>query len=139
MKYISRFFNGLQVALYRMSAGRIGGMMRGFKVLILTTTGRKSGQPHENPVGYFERDGGYMVVASNMGKDNHPAWFLNLKANPTVTIQVMDKVTQARAEIVSSEQRPALWKWMVEQSPLYGRYETTTTREIPLVMLYPIK
>jgi deazaflavin-dependent oxidoreductase (nitroreductase family) len=134
-----KLFNSLQVALYRLSAGRLGGAMRGFKVLILTTTGRKSGKPHDNPLGYFERDGGYMLVASNMGKDNHPAWYLNLKANPDVTIQVKDRVMQMRAQIVDSEQRPALWKWMVKQAPVYGGYETATKREIPLVMLYSTK
>jgi deazaflavin-dependent oxidoreductase (nitroreductase family) len=113
----------------------MGGNMGGFKTLILNTIGRKSGKVHSNPVGYFEREGGYLVIASNGGSANHPAWFHNLKANPAFTIQIMDKVLPVQAEIITGEERAELWKSVVKDNPAFTKYENSTTREIPLVLL----
>jgi deazaflavin-dependent oxidoreductase (nitroreductase family) len=136
MKIIFKLFMGLHVFLYRLSGGRFGNMIGGAKILILTTTGRKSGKPHTNPVSYFEREGGYLIVASNAGRSNHPAWYHNLKANPAVTIQIADKVMQAHAEIVQGEAaRASAWKQVVETAPSFRGYEKSTAREIPLVLL----
>jgi deazaflavin-dependent oxidoreductase (nitroreductase family) len=135
MKLFMKFFMGLHVFFYRLTGGRLGGTMNGFKVLILTTKGRKSGKLHTNAVGYLERDGGYIIVASNGGQATHPAWYHNLKAAPNITIQVMDKVMPVHAEILAVETRAALWKWVVESAPAFGKYEKSTTRQIPLVML----
>jgi deazaflavin-dependent oxidoreductase (nitroreductase family) len=139
MKIFTRLFMALHVFLYRASGGRFGGNMNGFKVLILNTLGRKSGVVHSNPVGYFERDGAYLVVASNGGATRHPAWYHNIKANPTFDIQVMDKVFAVQAEISSGEKRAALWKSVVAEAPAFGRYEKSTAREIPLILLRPAK
>jgi deazaflavin-dependent oxidoreductase (nitroreductase family) len=133
-----KLFMGLHVFIYRLTGGRLGGGMNGFKVLILTTRGRKSGKLHTNPVGYFERDDDYLIVASNGGQDKHPAWYHNLKANPNITIQVMDKVMQVHAEILTGEARSAAWKQVVETAPAFGNYQKSTTREIPLVALKPL-
>jgi len=135
MKFFVKLFMALHVSMYRLSGGRMGGNMNGFKVLILSTVGRKSGQVHSNPVGYFEREGGYLVVASNGGQANHPAWYFNLKANPVFKIQVMDQVMTVKAEIITGERRAALWKSVVEAAPAFAKYEQSTTREIPLVLL----
>jgi deazaflavin-dependent oxidoreductase (nitroreductase family) len=135
MNFIIKLFMGLHVALYRLTGGRVGGSMGNMQVLILTTTGRKSGKTHVNPVAYFERDGGYLIVASNGGKDNHPSWYFNLKAKPDITIQVKDKQLPVHAEIVSGEKRAAYWKYVVQTSPNFGNYEKSTKREIPLVFL----
>jgi deazaflavin-dependent oxidoreductase (nitroreductase family) len=123
--------------MYRLTRGKFGGEMRGFKVLILNTIGRKSGRVHSNPVGYFEREGGYLVVASNGGQPTHPAWFHNLKANPGFTIQVREKVLRVNARIISGAERASLWKWVVETAPAFGEYAKSTPREIPLVLLIP--
>jgi deazaflavin-dependent oxidoreductase (nitroreductase family) len=139
MKFMMKIFMFLHVSIYRLSAGRLGGNMNGFKVLILSTVGRKSGKLHNNPVGYFEREGGYLVIASNGGQANHPAWYFNLKANPKFNIQVMDKVLPVQAEVITGEKRTALWKGVVKVAPAFAKYEQSTTREIPLVLLRPVK
>jgi deazaflavin-dependent oxidoreductase (nitroreductase family) len=81
-----KLFTALQVALYRMSGGKLGGTMMGFKVLLLTTTGRKSGKVHTTPLGWFDRPGGYVIVASNGGGPRHPGWYFNLQSKPQATI-----------------------------------------------------
>ncbi len=112
--------------------------MRGFKVLILTTKGRKSGKTLSTPLGYFERDGGYFIVASNGGNDKHPSWYHNIKGNPgDVEIQVKDKKMKVKPEILLGEARRPLYDWIVSIAPNYGEYEKTTAREIPLVFLKP--
>jgi deazaflavin-dependent oxidoreductase (nitroreductase family) len=136
MKIIFKLFMGMHVFLYRLSGGRFGGAIGGAKILILTTKGRKSGKLHTNPVSYFERDGGYLIVASNGGQQTHPAWYHNLKANPDLTIQIADKVMTVHAEIVTdANRRAAAWKQVVETAPSFRNYEKSTTREIPLVLL----
>ena len=138
MKFISKLFIGFYVFMYRLTGGRFGGEMGAFKVLILTTKGRKSGNIVSNPVGYFERDGGYLIVASNGGQDRHPAWYHNIKGNPAdVTIQVKDKRMSVKPEIILGEPRKPLYGWIVSMAPNFGDYEKKTTREIPLVFLKP--
>ena len=138
MKFIFKLFIGFHVFMYRITGGKFGGEMRGFKVLILTTKGRKSGKILPAPLGYFERDGGYIIVASNNGASNSPSWYHNIKANPDdVTIQVKDKKMKVKPEIILGEARRPLYDWIVSIASNYGEYEKTTTREIPLVFLKP--
>jgi len=139
MKAIVKFFMTVYVNLYRWSAGRVGGAMRGFKVLLLTTVGRKSGQSHTVPLGFFEWQGGYLVVASNAGQPTHPAWYYNLKHQPSVTLQILDKALAATANVLTGEARAQAWRQVITASPLYADYEKKTTREIPLVLLQPSK
>ena len=109
MNFIAKIFIGLHVGLYRLTGGKSGGEMRGFKVLILTTKGRKSGKTLSTPLGYFERDGGYFIVASNGGNDKHPSWYHNIKGNPgDVEIQVKDKKMKVKPEILLGEARRPL-------------------------------
>ena len=136
MKFIFKLFLGLHVLLYRLTGGKFGGEMNGFKVLILTTKGRKSGKILSTPLGYFERDGGYFIVASNSGGANNPSWYYNIKGNPDdVMIQVKDKKMKVKPEIVLGEPRRPLYDWIAALAPNYGDYEKQTTREIPLVFL----
>jgi len=109
--------------------------MRGFRVLLLTTTGRKTGKSRTTPLGYFEDDGGFVVVGSNGGQDAHPAWFLNLRNNPRATLQVKAARFPAEAAIASSPDRARLWARLMQVAPTYGQYEKSTRREIPLVVL----
>jgi deazaflavin-dependent oxidoreductase (nitroreductase family) len=113
--------------------------MRGFKVLLLTTTGRKSGKTYTTPLGLFDHDCGYVIVASNAGLPAHPAWYYNLKSNPQVTVQVLDKVVPATAEVLSGEARTLAWRQVIATAPPYADYEKRTTREIPLILLRPNK
>jgi len=112
-------------------------MMRGFKVLLLTTTGRRSGKVRTTPLGLFEHPGGYLIVASNGGRPVHPAWYLNLEKNPHVTIQVMDKVIPVTAEVLSGEARAKAWQEVIRSAPAYAAYEQRTPRQIPVILLRP--
>jgi deazaflavin-dependent oxidoreductase (nitroreductase family) len=132
-----KFFMAMHAFIYRLTGGKIGSTMGGLKVLLISTKGRKSGKTHTNPVNYFERDNGYLIVASNAGRPSHPAWFLNLKANPQVTVQIKDRIFPATAEIIASDQRASTWKVVIDAAPAYAGYESRTSREIPLVLLRP--
>jgi deazaflavin-dependent oxidoreductase (nitroreductase family) len=125
--------------LYRATDGRIGGRMAGLKVLLLTSIGRKSGKRRTAPLGYFEHEGAYVITATNAGSDKHPAWFLNLRDKPDVQVRVQDRDLPAQAEIVTAELRKQLWAKMVHASPQYARYATRTKREIPMILLHPVK
>lgn len=139
MKYFSKLFFAFSVWIYRLSGGKLGGSMGGSKVLLLTTTGRKSGKEHTIPVGCFDHKDGYVIVASNRGLPTHPAWYLNLKSNPRVTVQVLDKVLSVTAEVLSGEARTQAWQQVIATAPAYAGYQKQTTREIPLVLLRPSK
>ena len=136
MHSIGKMFMAFQVWLYRLTNGKLGGNMGTFKVLILTTKGRKSGKLFSNPVGYFERDGGYFIVASKLGAPTNPAWYHNIKGNPgDVMIQVNDRKMKVKPEIILGERRKPIYAWIASLSPNFGDYEKRTTREIPLVFL----
>ena len=138
MRFLFKLFMGLHVFIYRLTGGKLGGSMGKFKVLILTTKGRRSGKILSNPVGYFERDGKYIIVASNSGSDKNPSWYYNIKGNPNdVTIQVNEKIMKVTPEIVLGEQRKPIYEWIASIAPNFGDYEKKTTREIPLVFLKP--
>ena len=138
MRFPFKLFMGLHVFIYRLTGGKLGGSMGKFKVLILTTKGRKSGKILSNPVGYFERDGKYIIVASNGGADKNPSWYYNIKSNPNdVTIQVNEKIMRVTPEIVLGDLRKPIYEWIASIAPNFGDYEKKTTREIPLVFLKP--
>lgn len=137
MKYLFKLFMAVHVWIYRLSGGKLGGTMRGFKVLLLTTTGRKSGKTYTTPLGRFDHEDGYIIVASNAGQPTHPAWYYNLKSNPHVTVQVLDRVIPATAEVLSGEARMEAWRQVITTAPSYANYEKQTTREIPLILLHP--
>jgi deazaflavin-dependent oxidoreductase (nitroreductase family) len=136
-KQFFKFVMSIFVGLYRMTSGRIGGSMQGLGVLLLTTTGRKSGKQWTTPLGYFEDNGAYIITASNAGADRDPSWFFNLKSNPIVNIQVKDKQITAIAEPADSEKRNQLWDRLVTIAPGYKNYEKQTSRVIPMVILKP--
>ncbi len=108
--------------------------------LLLTTTGRRSGQPGIMPLIYGEADGNYIVVASKGGAPKHPGWYLNLAANAAVEVQVQvqAKRFQATARTTSGDERAALWEKMAAIYPPYHDYQAKTEREIPVVVLEPV-
>ena len=123
------------VARYRETGGEVGHDWRGATTLILTTTGNKSGEQRSTPLIYRERDGDHLVVASQGGSDEPPAWFVNLEADSSAEIQVMADRFPVRARVASPEERAELWPLMNEQWPDYDRYQQNTEREIPIVVL----
>ena len=139
MKNLFKLFMALHVTIYQLSGGRLGGSMRGFKVLLLTTIGRKSGKTVTTPLGRFDQGDGYIIVASNAGQPVHPAWYYNLISNPHVTVQVLDHIQPATAEVLSGEARAQAWRQVIATAPSYANYEKQTTRVIPLILLHPNK
>ena len=138
LKSLFRTFLSFAVWLYQRTDGKFGGRVQGLPVLLLTTTGRKTGKKRITPLGYFEFDGYYVISATYAGLDIHPAWFHNLKSNPEVALQIQDKQLTAIAEPANPSLRKQLWKKLVELAPGYGAYEKRTAREIPMVLLRPV-
>ena len=138
LKFLFRAILSFSVWLYQRTNGKLGGKVQGLPVLLLTTTGRKTGKKRITPLGYFEYDGHYVISASYAGLDMHPAWFHNLKNNPEVKLQIQDKQLTAIAEPANPTLRQKLWDTLVKLAPGYGAYEKRTDREIPMVLLRPV-
>ncbi len=129
---------GLHSAVYRASGGKVGGSIKGMPVLLLTTTGRKSGRTRTTPL-LFLRDGtDIAVVASNGGSDSAPAWWLNLRAKPAAQIELGRHRINVTARKASPEERERLWPQFTAGYNGYAKYATRTTRTIPVVLLTPV-
>ncbi len=122
--------------MYRRSGGRKGGEVRGVPVLLLTTTGRKTGKHRTVPLVYDEQDGSFVVASSNAGHWE-PAWLLNARDNPKVTVEVGSRRFDARAEIVDGERGVALWKQYELLHPSYPKYRESRGVDFPMVVLHP--
>ena len=123
------------VRRYVETDGREGHDWNGTPVLILTTTGRRSGQRRSTPLIYGRHGDDYLVVASKGGADDPPAWYLNLQADPEVGVQVLADKFTARARAVTPEEKSALWRQMTGIWPDYDNYQRKTERSIPVVIL----
>ncbi len=128
-------FGAEHVKRYVETDGQEGHDWRGTGVLILTTTGRHSGQERPTPLIYGQHGDDYLVVASKGGAPAHPAWYLNLVEHPEVTVQVKGERFEARAREATPEEKPELWKIMTSRWPAYDDYQRRTEREIPVVVL----
>jgi deazaflavin-dependent oxidoreductase (nitroreductase family) len=125
------------VKAYRESDGEVGFLWNGAKTLLLTTTGRKTGQPRTSPL-IYEADGDrYIVIASVGGGPKHPLWYLNLLADPSAEVQVKADHVPAIATTAEGDERARLWTLVNEQWPNYDVYQTRTDRVIPVVILTP--
>jgi deazaflavin-dependent oxidoreductase (nitroreductase family) len=126
------------VRSYRETEGEVGHDWRkGSSVLLLTTTGRRSGEPRATPLIYGRRGDDYLVVASKGGSPEPPAWYVNLREQPDVEVQVLGDRFPARARTATAEEKPELWQEMVRHWPDYDSYQRRTDREIPVVVLEP--
>jgi deazaflavin-dependent oxidoreductase (nitroreductase family) len=132
----SALYGEEHVRHYRETDGEYGhDWKRGSSTLLLTTMGRRSGKPRTLPLIYGRSGDDYLVVASNGGSDEPPAWYVNLQANPEVEVQVLADRFRARARDATQEERPAMWREMVSHWPAYDSYQQKTSREIPVVVL----
>ncbi len=122
---------------YRMTGGVIGGSFGGKPMLLLTTTGRKSGRPRTTPLQYLADGENIVLVASNGGNTWHPAWWRNLERNPEAEVQVRNERRRVKAENAEGEERERLWRLVVEMYSGYEGYQKTANREIPVVVLRP--
>ena len=128
----ARWFATVHRGIVRLSGGRLLTGFRGEPMILLTTVGRRSGQPRTWPLSALRVGGGWAVAASNGGHDRHPAWFLNLQANPDVDVVMRDRSGPMRARVASREEKAALWPQVVAAYGDYAVYQQRTERDIPL-------
>ena len=131
--------SGAHTRVYRATGGRLFGRMGKSPILLLNTVGRKTGRKRTSPLLYVMDGEDFVIIASKGGAPAHPAWYLNLKANPDATVEVGDREVRVRAEEVDSEEKVRLWQKMVEMYPTYDDYQRKTEREIPLLVLRPVE
>ncbi len=132
-----RTLGKLNVPLYRASHGRLFGHVGRAPVLLLTTTGRRSGRPRTTPVLYLAEGEQLIVIGSNAGNDRSPAWALNLESNPNADVQLRGARRSVRARIAEGDEREKLWREMNKQYGGFDGYRTRTEREIRLFVLEP--
>jgi len=133
-----RAIGRLHTRLYRASGGRLGLHTPGLEHLLLTTTGRKSGRPRTSPVTFLREGDSYLVVASNGGADRHPAWWLNLEAEPHAWIEVGSEKLAVIAKRADPDEEARLWGLLEAYNPFYSQYRQITIRDIPIVVLCPV-
>ena len=115
-----------------------GAMPNGAPLLLLGTTGARSGQPRVNPLAYTRDGDRYVIIASKGGYANNPDWYHNLVANPEVTVEVGEKRFAARAIVTEGNERERLFNAQAALMPNFADYQTKTTRQIPVIVLEPI-
>lgn len=129
-------FNEQVIDEFRANAGKVGGMFEGAHMVLITTTGAKSGRQITNPLVYLPDGDRVVLIASNGGADKHPSWYFNLRANPELIVEIGTERYPAKAEEVTGAERDALFARMVEIMPGFGEYEAKTSRRIPVFAVY---
>ena len=122
---------------YRLTGGLVGGRVGRAPVLLLTTTGRKSGRRRTTPLLYVQDGRDLVIIASNGGSDRHPGWWVNLRHDPRAEVQLGRERLSMRAEKAGAEEKGRLWPRITEMYPQYDGYQRRTKREIPVVILRP--
>jgi deazaflavin-dependent oxidoreductase (nitroreductase family) len=130
--------SGAHAGVYRATGGKLFGRMGKSPILLLNTVGRKSGRKRTSPLLYVMDGEDFVIIASKGGAPTHPAWYLNLRADPDATVEVGDREVRVRAEEADSGEKAHLWQKMVEMYPTYDDYQKKTQREIPLLVLRPV-
>ena len=128
-------FNANLIAEYRANDGQVSGMFAGAPLLLLTTTGAKSGREHVSPLAYTTDGDRLVIIASKGGAPTHPDWFHNLVANPEVTVELGAETFPARASVPEGEERQRLYDQQAAQMPNFAAYQRNTERQIPVVVL----
>jgi deazaflavin-dependent oxidoreductase (nitroreductase family) len=129
-------FNSQIISEFRANGGKVGGMFAGSPMLLLHSTGAKSGQERVNPLGYQAVDGGYAIFASKAGAPDNPDWYHNLRANPRATVEIGSGTAEVTARVADPDERDPIWARQKELSPQFAEYERTASpRQIPVVIL----
>ena len=136
--FFIKLFMDLNAFLIRLTNGRIGSRLGTQTILLLETTGRKTGQPRVIPIAYFLHEGQYLIVASNWGKDQDADWYLNLLKTPRATLQLKVQKIPVEAHAAQGDEYARLWKFATERHPPYLNYQKMTSRHIPIVVFQPI-
>ena len=135
---LRKVFTDAHVLAYRSLGGRVVGHAFGLPMLLLTTTGRKTGKPRTLPLMYWRDGENIALIASNGGSDTSPAWWLNLQSNPEARARIGERDIRVRARKGTEEERARLWREFSSRYPLYDWYQKRTTRPIPVVVLQPV-
>ena len=128
-------WNDKVIAEFRDNGGKVGGQFEGFPLLLLHSTGARSGQVRVNPVAYQGLDDGWAVFASKAGADTNPDWFHNLLADADATVEVGTETVPVRARVLEGDEREVVWAEQKRRAPGFADYETKTDRVIPVVEL----
>jgi deazaflavin-dependent oxidoreductase (nitroreductase family) len=128
-------FNRKLIEEYRANGGKVSGMFAGAPLLLLTTTGARSGQPRVAPLAYTTDNDRMVVIASKGGAPTHPDWFYNVRSNPDVTVELGAEAFPARATILQGAERQRLFDQMAAQMPNFAEYQRNTTRQLPVIVL----
>jgi F420H(2)-dependent quinone reductase len=131
--------SGAHAGVYRATGGKLFGRMGKSPILLLNTVGRRSGKKRTSPLFYVMDGEDFVIIASKGGASAHPAWYLNLMANPEATVEIGDREVQVEADEADPEDKTRLWQKMVEMYPAYDAYQEKTEREIPLLVLRPVE
>lgn len=131
-----RAFNESNIDEFRRNGGKVGGQFEGFPLLLLTSTGAKSGAERLNLIGYFEIDGKIYVIGSAAGRDTNPAWVHNIRANPHVSVEIGSEAAKpATVRELPRDERDSIYRIVVARAPGFGEYEERTDRVIPVFEL----
>jgi deazaflavin-dependent oxidoreductase (nitroreductase family) len=130
-------FNANVIAEFRANEGHVGGMFEHMPILLLHHTGAKSGQSRINPVAYLEDEGRYVIIASKGGAPSHPAWYHNLKAHPSASIEVGTQMLPVTVSEATGAERDRLFGAQAQRLPQFAEYEQKTDRTIPVIVLTP--
>lgn len=128
-------FNEKLIDEFRANGGQVSGMFEGRPMMLLTTVGKKSGQPRVAPLIYTTDGDDVVVIASKGGAPTNPDWYYNLQVNPTVTVEVGAETYQAQAVVASGAERQRLYDAQAAEMPMFAEYQKNTEREIPVVVL----
>jgi len=135
MPSIAKIMTSVHTSIYQATKGKVGGKFGAAHILLLTTTGRKSGQPRTTPLNYYSDGDRIVLIASNNGQDHDPAWYLNIGANPSVTIQRGGQTETRTVRVATAEEKAELWPKIIAWYKGYAKYQAKTSRNIPLVIV----
>ena len=136
-RLVIRSVSRTHLAIHRLTRGRVLGSVAGMPVLLLTTTGRRSGKARTTPLTFFRDGTDLVVIASNGGADRPPAWSLNLQQTPRAVVEIGSDKLVVTARAASEQERERLWVVVTATYAGYARYQERTTRRIPVVLLTP--
>jgi deazaflavin-dependent oxidoreductase (nitroreductase family) len=137
-RFLIRLLSRIHGAIYRASRGRVLGRIAGMPVLLLTTTGRRSGKPCTATLTYFREGNTFVVIGSFGGSDLPPAWWLNLQRDPRASLLIGGTTSMVTARAATPEEHDRLWPLVTETYSGYARYQQRTTRLVPIVLLTPV-
>jgi deazaflavin-dependent oxidoreductase (nitroreductase family) len=122
---------------FRANGGKVGGMFAGAPLLLLHTTGAKSGQPRVNPLMYQDLDGSYAIFASKAGAPSNPDWYYNVVANPSVSVEIGSETIDCSARVADTAERQPIWDHQKATFPQFAEYEAKSGRDIPVIIVEP--